>query len=123
MKHVLGILAGAAVFFAASSVNAAPQNAGGVELGSAAHSMVLQAQYDGARRFNYPHMHGAVVDWCAVWANGCGWEGAHQFCSTRGFARATSWDIDRPGRTYVIGSDRFCEADFCKGFRQVTCVR
>ncbi len=123
MKSVLGILAGAALLLTAvSSANAASQYAGSVQLGSAAHSMAAQAQY-GAARFDYPLMRGAVVDWCVVWANGCGWEGAHQFCQTRGFARAASWDIGRPGRTFVIGTDRFCEGSFCKGFRQVTCVR
>jgi hypothetical protein len=83
------------------------------------NSMIQLAQ--GAQRFEFPRSHGASVDWCAVWANGCGWEGAHQFCRRRGFARATGWDVFQPGHTYVIGDGRYCNGDFCKGFRDVTC--
>ena len=87
---------------------------------SATGSSTIQLAQSG-QRFDFPRSHGASVDWCAVWANGCGWEGAHQFCRRRGFARATGWDVFVAGHTYVIGDDRYCNADFCKGFRQVTC--
>lgn len=42
--------------------------------------------------------------------------------SLAGFARATSWEVFNPGRTYVIGNDRYCNGDGCRGFRQVTCA-
>jgi hypothetical protein len=75
------------------------------------------------RRFNNPHMNGAVVDWCMHWAANCGWGGAHQLCRRYGFARALSWNVYQPGRTWVMGSNRFCVGGFCRGFSQVTCRR
>jgi len=71
--------------------------------------------------FPYPHERGAIVDWCAVWANGCGWPAAHQFCQARGFSHALGWHDFYAGRTYVIGSNQFCEGDACKGFSFVRC--
>lgn len=87
---------------------------------SATESPMIQLAQAG-QRFDFPRSHDASVDWCAVWANGCGWEGAHQFCRRRGFSRATGWDVFAPGHTYVIGDGRYCDGDFCKGFRHVTC--
>jgi len=121
MLKLLGILAGAAVAFTlASAASAWPQAGGAAQLASP--SMAQQVQSDG-ERFDYPRIRGAIVDWCTSWANGCGWGGAHQFCHMKGYARATSWNITHPGRTFVVGSDRFCDGGFCKGFRNVTCSR
>jgi len=75
------------------------------------------------RRFSYPRMNGAIVDWCTHWATNCGWGGAHQLCRQYGFARALSWNVYQPGRTWVMGSHRFCNGGFCRGFSQVTCRR
>jgi hypothetical protein len=107
------VLIGAAAS-ASQDMNAAP-----VVPATRDNSMVQLAQ--SGQRFEFPRSHGASVDWCAVWANGCGWEGAHQFCRQRGFSRAMSWDVFTVGHTYVIGAGRFCDAEFCKGFKQVTC--
>lgn len=79
------------------------------------------AQYMPGSGFEYPKASGAIVDWCAVWANGCGWPGAHQFCRTKGFSQALGWDIFRPGHTFVVGSNQYCTGDGCKGFRFVRC--
>lgn len=75
------------------------------------------------RRFSYPRMNGAIVDWCTSWASNCGWGGAHQLCRQYGFARAMSWNVYQPGRTWVIGSNQFCNGGACRGFSQVTCRR
>jgi hypothetical protein len=72
--------------------------------------------------FNNPQVGGAIVDNCAVWANDCGWGGAHQFCQTQGYAAARSFQLTRPGRTYVIGSQQICEGAGCAGFSQVVCI-
>jgi hypothetical protein len=74
-------------------------------------------------RFNNPNVNGATVDWCSTWATNCGWGGAHQYCQRQGFARAQSWNVYRPGRTWVIGSSQFCDGPVCQGFSQVTCRR
>jgi hypothetical protein len=83
-------------------------------------SMIEAVQY-GAGFFRFPRARGAIVDWCAVWANGCGWDGAHQFCRIRGFDHAVRWDTFNPGRTYVIGAHQYCQGEVCKGFRFVAC--
>ncbi len=75
------------------------------------------------QRFHHPRLNGAIVDWCSTWATNCGWGGAHQLCQNYGFARAMSWNIYRPGRTWVIGSNQFCDGPICQGFSQVTCRR
>lgn len=75
------------------------------------------------QRYDNPRSHGAVVDWCASWATNCGWGGAHQFCQARGHSRALSWNVYRPGRTWVIGTSQFCQGPNCQGFSQVTCRR
>ncbi len=79
---------------------------------------------DGGRRevFDHPQMNGAMVDWCVTWATSCGQGGADNFCRIKGYERAESFQTDKPGRTYVIGDNKFCEGDFCDGFSQVVCV-
>jgi hypothetical protein len=79
--------------------------------------------YGQGRRFHNPQMNGAIVDWCASWAANCGWGGAHQLCRNYGYARAASWNVYRPGRTWVIGTSQFCDGPNCQGFSQVTCRR
>lgn len=74
-------------------------------------------------RYHHPRINGAIVDWCTHWATNCGWGGAHQLCRRYGFSRAVSWNAYNPGRTWVIGSHRFCNGGFCRGFSQVTCRR
>jgi hypothetical protein len=76
----------------------------------------------GDMTFNAPQVNGAAVDNCAVWGNDCGWGGAHQYCRTQGYAAAKSWSLYNPGRTWVIGSQRFCEGAGCVGFSQVVCT-
>lgn len=74
-------------------------------------------------RINYPRWGGAIVDHCRTWASNCGWGGANYYCQRRGFRRATNWSRYRPGRTYVVGSNRYCNGGGCVGFRHVTCTR
>ena len=73
--------------------------------------------------FTPPTMHGLTVDNCAVWGNNCGWGGAHQFCQAQGHPAARSFQLNRPGRTYVIGTNRVCEGAQCVGFAQVVCIQ
>jgi hypothetical protein len=72
--------------------------------------------------FGNPQVNGATVDNCATWASDCGWGGAHQYCRTQGFAAARSFQLNNPGRTWVIGSQRFCDGAGCVGFSQVVCM-
>jgi len=117
MKSVfLSMLASAGLGFAGVA------SAGPLALPPPSGAMVEAVQYLPGSGFMYPHERGAIVDWCVVWANGCGWPGANQFCRSRGFDRALSWNIFQPGRTYVVGSDRYCEGGGCKGFRFIRCT-
>lgn len=114
----LGVFLGC---FGGASLNAAPL-APVDGLNAATPSATIETvQYMPGSGFPYPRAHGAIVDWCAVWAHACGWGGANQFCQARGFQRALYWDIFRPGHTYVIGSDQYCDGDGCKGFSFVRC--
>lgn len=76
---------------------------------------------DRRERINLPHLRGAAVDWCATWATNCGKGGADLFCQMKGFASASDWAMYRPGKTWVIGSNRHCTGPNCQGFRYVTC--
>jgi hypothetical protein len=73
--------------------------------------------------FNYPRMNGAIVDHCRWFAASCGWPAAHRYCRLRGFSRAIYWSRYRPGRTWVIGSRRYCRGPGCVGFSRITCTR
>jgi len=74
-------------------------------------------------RINHPRIQGAIVDWCASWATNCGAGGAHQYCRSIGYSSAADWSTFTPGRTWVMGSNRYCQAPNCAGFQHVTCVR
>ena len=70
-----------------------------------------------------PKMNGASVDWCASWATDCGQAGADQFCRSQGFERANEWRWDYVDRTWVIGSNQFCESrGGCGGLFDVLCA-
>ena len=102
MQRAFKLIAGAVLLAMATFLGAAPASA--------------QLRYDN------PHAQGAVVDWCASWASNCGWGGAHQYCQRRGHPRALSWNVYRPGRTWVAGSNQYCNGPNCQGFSQVTCA-
>jgi hypothetical protein len=104
------------------AVLAGPLGAPGVPpISSSLGSIVETVQYLPGSGFRFPRAGGAIVDWCRMWATDCGEGGARQFCRSKGFDRALSWDVYFAGRTYVIGSDRFCEGGACRGFRFVRC--
>jgi hypothetical protein len=71
--------------------------------------------------FRNPRLKGAIVDACAEWGRDCGAGGAAQYCRLRGFGGALSWSVDYPGRTFVVGSNQFCNGPQCRGFSLVKC--
>jgi len=76
----------------------------------------------GTRRFQPALANGMAVDNCARWSADCGEPGAHAFCRSQGYVRAMQWEFNRPGRTWVLGSNRACEGNFCVGFTYVVCA-
>ncbi len=111
----------AAAFGVVGIAQAAPVTPAAALALASAGAAVETVQFMPGSGFPYPHERGAIVDWCAVWAQGCGWPGANQFCQARGFSHAVGWNIFRPGHTFVLGSDRYCDGGGCKGFRFVRC--
>jgi hypothetical protein len=71
--------------------------------------------------FPNPTANGAAVDHCATYATNCGAGGANLFCQQHGFANAISWTTFNPGKTWVLGSNQFCNGGFCVGFSFVRC--
>jgi hypothetical protein len=74
--------------------------------------------------FPFPQINGVAVDGCARYAQDCGQGGADQFCRTQGFASASRWNWAYDQRTWVIGSNRYCETGpgvNCGGLRDVVC--
>jgi hypothetical protein len=113
---------GLSILVATSLGLAGPALAAPLSSPSAVKPMIETVQYLPGSGFSYPHERGAIVDWCAVWANDCGAPAANAFCHSRGFDRALSWNIFQAGRTYVVGSHRYCEGGGCKGFRFIRCT-
>ncbi len=75
------------------------------------------------RTFVNPKWNGHIVDNCVTWATNCGGGGAHNFCRKKGYAKASKWVHNRPGTTWVIGSNKVCRGDFCVGYGSITCTR
>jgi hypothetical protein len=115
------IALGIALSFAAAA--AAPVMAGPLNLPAvlAAPPAVELVQYLPKSGFHNPMANGAPVDWCATYANNCGAGGATLFCQQHGFSAAVNWQTFMPGQTYVLGSNQFCNGNFCTGFSFVRC--
>ena len=86
-----------------------------------APAIVETVQYLPGSGFPNPRIHDVPVDWCSTWSTNCGPGGATLFCGIHGFAKALSWTVISTPRTYVIGSSRYCEADYCKGYGFIRC--
>jgi hypothetical protein len=108
------------VYLAVASAQAAPVGLNGGAI-APPDATIVTVQFLPGSGFPYPKAGGAILDWCAVWAQGCGWPAAHQFCQSRGFSHALSWNVFRAGHTFVVGSNRYCDGDACKGFSFVRC--
>jgi hypothetical protein len=127
MKHVVRGSA-LAICLAASSLHAAPVGPIGETGAAAPSSYVQRVEYSRGPRFpgdtwdfRNPRLKGAIVDACAEWGRDCGGGGATQYCRLRGFNGALSWSVDYPGRTFVVGSNQFCNGPQCRGFSFVKC--
>ena len=82
---------------------------------------VGQGPAPGRRVFNNPTMNGALVDHCINWATNCDAPAATMYCQRMGMRRGVSWTLSHPGRTWVMGDNRYCQGGFCAGFGQIVC--
>jgi hypothetical protein len=87
---------------------------------SAVFASVVHAEQ---RRYNQPRVNGIPVDRCSPWGENCGQGGADAFCQEQGFDRASAWNLYRPGRTWVIGSNQVCQGGDCQALSYVDCAR
>ena len=106
-----------------SVIAAAPVSAGPFSAAdrAALPSNFEMIQYLPGSGFPNPRIHGVPVDWCSTWSTNCGPGGATLFCGMHGFSRAIGWDVIQTPTTYVIGSSRYCNADYCKGYSFIRC--
>jgi hypothetical protein len=84
-----------------------------------------QGNTDSGSHYPFPQMNGVAIDGCARYAEDCGQGSADQFCRTQGFASASRWNWAYDQRTWVIGSNRYCETGpgvNCGGLRDVVCT-
>jgi len=112
----------------ASSSQAVPLKPVGETAAAAPSAQLELVEYSRGPRFpgdtwdfRNPRLKGAIVDACAEWGRDCGAGGAAQYCRLRGFNGALNWSIDFPGRTFVVGSNQFCNGPQCRGFSRVKC--
>jgi hypothetical protein len=112
----------------ASSLHAVPLKPASETAAVAQRTQIELVEYSRGPRFpgdtwdfRNPRMNDAIVDACAVWGHECGAGGAAQYCRLRGFNGALSWNIDHPGRTFVVGSNQFCNGGQCQGLGFVRC--
>jgi hypothetical protein len=83
---------------------------------------LLPVTAPGTRRFQPALANGMTADNCESWSTNCGEPGARAYCRAQGYGRALQWELNRPGRTWVIGSNRACEGESCIGFTYVVCA-
>jgi hypothetical protein len=78
------------------------------------------------QEYEIPAVNGVPVDGCAQFQANCGQASADQFCRTQGFAGASRWNWAYDLRTWVIGSNRYCDRSTdnirCGGLRSVVCT-
>ena len=63
----------------------------------------------------------ARLDVCFTWGEHCGQKAADTYCWAQGYDRATNFTTE-PFRPTRLGSNgKVCDADFCVGFKTITC--
>ncbi len=75
--------------------------------------------------FRYPLLQGYRLNHCLTGRKDCGGPAATKWCTTRGFARAITWEIDENigslFPTLAIGDLQLCANFVCDGFKEITC--
>ena len=75
--------------------------------------------------FQYPLLQGYRLNHCLTGRKDCGGPTATKWCTTRGFARAITWEIDENigslFPTLAIGDLQLCANFVCDGFKEITC--
>jgi hypothetical protein len=113
--------------------NAAQRHNMAVPAGAVAHQLPAVAAPAPAapvkpnviRRYHKPSVGSHRVDACLNWGTGCGAPAAEAFCKSKGFARATSFElaynIGAETPTLVLGDNKVCNVADCDGFSLIVC--
>ena len=74
--------------------------------------------------FEKPMIKGQRVDWCYALSDQCGEKAANRFCSSQGFAKAASYQIEENiGTSVVLSTGETCAAGKCDGFAFIQCKK
>ena len=63
----------------------------------------------------------ARLDVCFSWGKFCGQKAADTYCFAQGYDRATHFETEPAHPTRLASNDKVCDADFCVGFKSITC--
>ena len=63
----------------------------------------------------------ARLDFCFSWGKFCGQKAADTYCFAQGFDRATRFETESVRPTRLASNGKVCDADFCVGFKSITC--
>jgi len=79
-----------------------------------------------SKTFEYPVQDIYRLNFCLRWGVDCGEPAATAWCKAQGFARASTWKIDKDigslFPTIVMADKRVCAEFPCDGFEEITCI-
>lgn len=79
-------------------------------------AFALEDTYD-----NPTYKRKARLDFCYTWGSNCGQKAADTYCFAQGYDRATRFETERIRPTRLGSNGKICDADFCVGFKSITC--
>lgn len=71
--------------------------------------------------FRKPTWNGKRLDFCYTWSKNCGQPVADAYCLAAGYQKALGFEPESARPTQLIAQRRTCSADFCQGFKFITC--
>ncbi len=63
----------------------------------------------------------ARLDACYFWGRECGRKPADTYCQVQGYERSVRFETEHVRPTRLV-SGKTCDAEFCMGFKSITCV-
>lgn len=62
----------------------------------------------------------ARLDACYFWGRECGRKPADTYCQVQGYERSVRFETE-PVRPTRLPTGKTCDAEFCRGFKSITC--
>lgn len=63
----------------------------------------------------------ARLDVCYTWGKHCGQKAADTYCFVQGYQIAKHFTTEPARPTRIASDGKVCDADFCVGFKSITC--